>query len=523
MPKPGPLDFEIGSSYPMKQRIAVIGLFHETHSFLPDKTRLEDFEITLGRKILESRGSGSPMDGFLAAAEKFNWEVVPIADYRALPGGVVEDRVWTSFMDDVENHWPDTSVDAIFLVLHGAMLTETIEDLEGELLQYLRQKPGLEALPIFGILDLHANFTPNMARFSNCLVAYRENPHTDAYATAVKAAEFLNRSLSEGKIPATYCTHSGILLSPSATSTAQQPMSALIEAGNRLMLSNPDLWSVNILGGFSYADCTEAGLSFSVITTGPEEQARDILLKLRNLAWDLREHAKCFLSDPDSVLSQITPESEGPIVLVEPSDNIGGGAPGDGTGILRALLAHPVRSALVVLQDPLTVKQLEAAQPGETVQVVVGGRGFPGDSGPVSLEAILLSRGSGKFKLEDPNSHLASMSGTTYNMGPCAVIRDRWITILLTSHRTPPFDLGQLRSQGIEPTEFQVIGVKAAVAHRRAYDPISKNSFTVETPGPCASRLDSLPYRRLRRPIFPLDAETEVLNFFSSKKTCKSI
>ncbi len=111
------------------------------------------------------------------------------------------------------------------------------------------------------------------------------------------------------------------------------------------------------------------------------------------------------------------------------------------------------------------------------------------------------------------------MSGTTYDMGLCAVIRDRWITILLTSRRTPPFDLGQLRSQGIEPTEFQVICVKAAVAHRRAYDPISKKSFTLETPGPCASNPDSLPYRRLRRPIFPLDSESDVLKTFSPEKT----
>ncbi len=499
----------------MKQRIAVIGLFHETHTFLAEKTRLEDFTITLGEKILEARGNGSPMDGFLEAAEKYDWEVIPIADYRTLPGGMVEDRVWRSFLRDVDDRLPKTPLDAIFLILHGAMVTETIEDAEGELLQWLRQKPGLETLPIFGVLDLHANFTPTMARLSQGLVAYRENPHIDAFATAVKAADLLHRSLSKGKIPATYCAHSRLLLPPSATSTAQPPLATLIKAGNRLIIENPELWCVNILGGFSYSDCPEAGLSFSVITTGPEEMARDTLAQLRNLAWDLREHAKCSFHDPESVLEQITPASKGPIVLVESSDNIGGGAPGDCTGVLRALQAHPVDSALVILNDPLTVAQLKAAQPGETVQVAVGGRGFPGDPGPVSLEAVLISRGSGKFQLEDPNSHLASMSGTTYDMGPCAVIRDRWITILLTSRRTPPFDLGQLRSQGIEPTGFQVICVKAAVAHRSAYDPISKKIFTVETQGPCASRPDFLPYWRLRRPIFPLDSESGVLKSLS--------
>jgi microcystin degradation protein MlrC len=91
-------------------------------------------------------------------------------------------------------------------------------------------------------------------------------------------------------------------------------------------------------------------------------------------------------------------------------------------------------------------------------------------------------------------------------MGPSAVVRvGEGITVLLTSRKTPPFDLGQLRSQGIVPEELALIGVKAAVAHRRAYDPIAAKSYTVTTPGPCTSDLTRLPYRRIRRPVFPLD------------------
>jgi microcystin degradation protein MlrC len=97
------------------------------------------------------------------------------------------------------------------------------------------------------------------------------------------------------------------------------------------------------------------------------------------------------------------------------------------------------------------------------------------------------------------------MAGVHIDMGPCAVVRSGGVTILLTSRKTPPFDLGQLRSQGLEPTAFAVIGVKAAVAHRRAYDPIAQASFQVDTPGPCTSNLATLPWRRLRRPVFPLD------------------
>jgi microcystin degradation protein MlrC len=97
------------------------------------------------------------------------------------------------------------------------------------------------------------------------------------------------------------------------------------------------------------------------------------------------------------------------------------------------------------------------------------------------------------------------MSGTRIDMGRSAVVRHAGVTVLLTSRKTPPFDLGQLRSQGIVPERQRVIAVKAAVAHRRAYEPIAAASYTVDTPGPCTSNLRSLPYRRIRRPVYPLD------------------
>jgi microcystin degradation protein MlrC len=172
---------------------------------------------------------------------------------------------------------------------------------------------------------------------------------------------------------------------------------------------------------------------------------------------------------------------------------------------LRALLAHRVARGLVVINDPHAVAALQDLPPGSTRRVAIGGRGWVSDAGPVERPVTLLSRSDGNFELEDVNSHLASMSGTHFDMGPCAVVQAEGVTLLLTSHKTPPFDLGQLRSQGLEPASFDLIGVKAAVAHRRAYDPIARASFSVDTPGPCTNNLRSLPWRRLRRPVWPLD------------------
>jgi microcystin degradation protein MlrC len=198
-------------------------------------------------------------------------------------------------------------------------------------------------------------------------------------------------------------------------------------------------------------------------------------------------------------------EGGGPLLIVEPADNIGGGAPGDGTSVLRGILDAGIVNAAVVINDPEAVRALGSASPGESRHVSIGGRGSRLGEGPVMLNVELVSSSDGRFTLEDPHSHLASMSGTRIDMGPCALVRHRGVSILLTSRKTPPFDLAQLRSQGLVPERLSVIGVKAAVAHRRAYDTIARGSYTVATPGPCTSDLRSLPFEHVRRPIDPLD------------------
>jgi microcystin degradation protein MlrC len=192
-------------------------------------------------------------------------------------------------------------------------------------------------------------------------------------------------------------------------------------------------------------------------------------------------------------------------VLAEPADNIGGGAPGDGTDLLRALIERRIENAAAAINDPQAVAALSGCRSGERMTLEIGGRGSRLGGDPLRLDLEFISRSNGRFLLEDPHSHLASMCGNEFDMGPCAVVRHGGVRILLTSQKTPPFDLGQWRSQGIEPEQLAVIGVKAAVAHRRVYDPIAGAHFTVATRGPCSSDLTTLPYQYLRRPIYPLD------------------
>ena len=188
------------------------------------------------------------------------------------------------------------------------------------------------------------------------------------------------------------------------------------------------------------------------------------------------------------------------------SDNIGGGAPGDCTGLLRAFIRHGFTNTAVCICDPDSIGRLQGRSPGEQIELAIGGRGSRLDPGPVDLTVTFVRTCDGHFELRDRQSHLASMVGDRFNMGDCAIVEYRGITILLTSVKTPPMDLGQWLHVGLDPAQFSFVAVKAAVAHRRAWDPISKGNVWVSTPGPCSSDLSHLPYRKLRRPVFPLDA-----------------
>jgi microcystin degradation protein MlrC len=495
-------------------RILLAGIFHETHTFVDDHTELRDFAVLRGAEMLAGRGDGSPLGGFLEAAARYGWEVLPTVDMRAQPGGMVADEVldvwWRDFLvEGASDALRNGKVDAVYLVLHGAMTTPTYDDVEGEILERIRNLEGGASLPIFGVYDLHAHFSERMARHANCLVGYRENPHTDGEAMAILAAELLQGTLQTESSPRMHWRHAGIVWPPTGTGTADSPMRDLEALARKLEQQHSSFLAVNVIAGFAFGDTPDTGVSFSVSTTGDEYEANAALKQLCHAAWELRRAGDRTEPPVNDVVKELLAERpaflpHGPVVLVEPADNIGGGAPGDGTGLLRALVRHRAVGAVVAIADPAAVAALEGVQIGGTTILDIGGKGSRLDEGPYSLGVTLVSRSDGTFQLEDRQSHLASMCGTTFHMGPCAVVRHAGVTILLTSVKTPPFDLAQWRSQGIHPETVAIIGVKAAVAHRRAYDGIASKMMWVDTPGPCRSDVRKLPYGKIRRPIWPL-------------------
>ena len=493
-------------------RVFIAGIFHETHSFSGDTTGLEGFVIHRGAEILARRGDASQVDGFLSVAEREGWEVVPGVVYTGGASGTVDHAVFEAFWSEVQpalDKALGAGLDAIHLSLHGAMVTSECDDPEGELMARIRTRRGAKTLPVYCVGDLHGTLTPKMGDLSDCMIFYRECPHTDAFDSAVLSSELLARCLKTGVRPKHFVLVTPIVWPPTGTGTRDGPMRALEDAARKIEKDIPGVLAVNVVGGYAFSNVPHAGVALSIITEGGEQEAQAALRELAEIAWEMREGGIPKQHDLDQVVRNFKFDrrvrAKGPVLLVEPADNIGGGAPGDGTDVMRALLKYDVEGAGVAIADAQSVAALKDVPVGGRITLPIGGKGSPLDPGPVTLEVELISRSDGVFELEDKHSHLVGSLGKIIDMGPCAVVKHRGLTILLTSKKLPPFDLGQWRSQGINPEELSMIGIKAAVGHRVAYGKIAADEFTVNTSGPCTSDLTRLPYTKLRRPVFPLD------------------
>lgn len=491
-----------------RKRVLAAGLCHKTNRFLRGRTTLEDFEVSRGEELLKAEGCADPLAGVLEVARDRDWEIVPAVGVRAAPGATVADAVvelfWAEFRAVADKEMGE-GVDGVFLLFHGVMVSESSDDVEGEILRRIRGIGHLSDAPICGVMDPHANFTEAMARQSDGLIAYRENPPADAREAARDAALLLDGLMQTEDRPATVWDHPPIMWPPSGTATDTGPMRVLEGRARGIEAHSPDVLAVNVLAGFPFSDVPEAGVSFSAVTTGDLELARASLRELNVIASSLRGAGNPPLMPLEEAMARLWGHREGPVLLVEPSDNVEAGAPGDATHLLRAFVEYGVPDSGVVINDPQTVTVLEDVRPGERRKVVVGGKSGEIGVEPLPLEVEVVSRSDGRFEPEAVGSRLTSTFGKEVDMGPCAVVRHGGTTILLTSRRTPPFDLGQWRSQGVDPEKLFVIGVKAAVEHRPAYGPIARASYAVDLPGPCAENLRRLPFERVSRPVYPLD------------------
>lgn len=487
-------------------RIAVGCIGHETNTFSPVLTTIDNFKngsYHSGNEIVTAfRGTRTITGGFLDVAEQLNLKPVPLLWTFATPSGMVEHAAYQTlkaeFLTLLQNAG---KLDGILLDLHGAMVTEDLEDAEGDLIQAVRELVG--ETWIVTTLDLHANITPKMAQYSDVIIGFDTYPHVDCYERGYEAGQLLF-GMNQGKIQPTmaYC-QLPLLTAPPAQCTMKSPMTDVITALHALETKS-GIVTATLSMGFPFADITDAGVSVLVTTNGDMALAEAQADQFATDIWEMREEFTFNLHTVEAAI-EIANQTDGhPIVLADGADNPGGGGPCDGTTILRKFIEADVQDAVVaVIADPESVAQSVEAGVGNRVQLNVGGKTDTQHGAPVALTGSVKTLSNGKFTLKGPMGR-----GTAGNMGRTAVVQVGGIEIVLTERRIQPYDAQVLRSVGIEPTARKLIALKSAVHFRADYTPMAHQILDVDTPGVHSPNLFSYDYQRLRHPIYPLDPDT---------------
>lgn len=493
--------------------IASGGIQHETNTFSHVPTTLADFQRDSqcgpnfeGGDFLRKMYSGTAKihGGYLAGAQEANIDLRPLFCAHAQPAGAVTqsafDTMTDMFLDRLKKLGP---VDGILLDLHGAMVAEDFEDAEGEFARRVREQVGME-IPIVMTLDYHANITAQMATLANVIIGYDTYPHVDMNERGREAILLLRRIINGEVTPCMTYAQVPLLTLPPMQCTLREPMRTLMNQVHELE-SRPGVLTATVAMGFPYCDIRDVGVSVLVTTDRNREQSQTLAKELAHRLWELRDALDPDLTTIEEVIRISRSQPRGLIVFADGSDNPGGGAPCDGTVALKALIDAKFDAAIVgVMADPETVAQAHQAGIGATIKARIGGKIDDRHGATIETDAYVKTLGDGNYIYQGD-----MMRGVQGDLGRMAVLLVDGVTIVLSENRRQLLDAEMLRCVGIMPERYRLLVVKSAVHFRADFGPLATAIFDADTPGIHRPDFSNYDYRRLRRPVYPLDRTTE--------------
>jgi len=495
----------------MSYRVAIIELINESNTFTHNRTSISDFRAShyfSGDEIPASfRNTGSEVGGAIRVADEKGWTPVYITAAHAEPNGTVLEaarmEITSACLQRLRESGP---FDGIFVALHGAMVTETDQDGDSQFLREIRSVTGND-VPIAITLDLHANIFDELADLAQIAISFRTYPHIDMNAVGAEACSLLHRAMQGDIKPALAIARPPMLLGcDDGRTTDNGPMCRLLESASREM-QQPGILNVAVNAGFTDADVWAAGPSVIVTYDGKStgrQNAASVAAKICDEIWALRDQ----WSQPvplHECIRQLNEArgAEGTIVVADFSDNPGSGAYSDCTALIAAMLNSGVTNAAAgALLDAEAVKQIAARAIGETLNVTIGGKSDPTvGGGPLTVTGRVMAISDGSFVFEGPM--FTGLPGTT---GKSVCLRVDGIDIMIVSERMQMLDQNIFRTVGIEPKEKSVLAVKSMQHFKGAFGGLASQIIITDAGGLSSPDLSRRTYRRVRRPVFPLDA-----------------
>lgn len=494
-------------------KVMIASISHETNSFSPVPTGLDCFGVGNGplygnHALAAFRNTRTPFGAFVDMAEKKGCDIVTPVVARCSPSGPVEDAAYKVITDCLIRAVQEECCDAILLDLHGAMITESLDDGEGFLLERLRELAP--ELPIGVALDFHANMTERIVRNATVLVGYKTYPHIDMYETGVLVANILFDSMAGTTRPVMSWNNLPMLPHTLCMDTGQEPMAALIQMTIDAEQEDSVL-AASVFGGFPLSDTHEAGFSCVVVADANRVAADQVRDRILAQAWERRTHF-VYRSEPlSAAIARAKNVDEGPLLLIDHADNCNSGGTLDSMEVIAEVLRQGLTGvAAAPVCDPEVAEQLHSAGCGKHLTIYLGEKvatpGIAGTRAPLRLSGTVTGLSNGRLIVEGP-----VFTGTELNMGKSAAFTtDDGIIIVVTSRRIEPYDLNIFRALGIEPTEQRYLLLKSRIQYKPAYLPIAKGVIECSGRGVASSDYEIFRFQRVRRPIYPLDTDTAI-------------
>lgn len=493
-------------------KVLAASIIHESHSFSVLPTGITEFaqdKLLRGDDIAKAlRNTRTEWGGIFDAADAFGWTLIHPLAARASPAGPVTAEAYEMFAAIILGAAAQAApLDGILLSLHGSMAAANAPDAEGDLLRRLRSVVG-PALPIAVTLDLHANVTVAMIDHADIITSYRTTPHVDMHETARRAADLLRRTMAGEIKPVPHLARRATLVGMDLGRTigGKGPMVDLLARAATLAKTTPGVLDISLMPGFYYADLPEAGPSALVIGDGKDQRFQDVAEMLMDEVWKSRDGLTIDLKPvPEAVGIAAKPRDKaGPLIIADYTDGPGGGGYADNTVLLSALIEAGIDDVVVGhIADPAVAAIGVAAGVGAALTVEVGGKVDPRFSGnPLRLTGRVGAVSDGDYIRKGPFT-----TGTRGQLGPSFRLDLDRAKILICTNRVQTEDREQFRILGVDPEDVNVIACKGINHFRADFEPIARQILFVDSGGICTLDLTRFPYRRVRRPIWPLDRE----------------
>lgn len=484
-------------------RIAIIVFGQETNSFSPLQTSLDKFRrcgIYEGNDILEKFHDNGIIGGFLSALkeEKKDYNVLPIIRGWGRAGGIIDGEVIEYFTKKIVAGIKKAgSLDGVFFAIHGAAQSEKIDDVEGYLLKKVRTVIGPH-IPIVCPMDHHGNITKLKMEMSTALIGHLDQPH-DTFDTGYRAAKILFKTIYKSIRPVMAWQKIPIITHQEQFCTSSGPMKEWFDMA-RNVEKEPGVVSVSNFPMQPWLDAYEGGYSTVVITDNNVMLAQTLSTMLSKKVFDLRDRLiKRNSVSLEKAVREAEESPKGIVILSDTGDSIFGGGTGDSTWILDQMLKQCIKSeALVPIVDSDVVNAAVKSGLGSRITVTIGGKIDTIFQKSINITGRVTKIGGGRIK--------ASIFGLeSFDMGKAVIIEKNSIKLLVTEF---PGIGGNhpvaYQHFGIDPSMAKIIVVKTA-ANWQYFNKWMIKAIRVDTPGVTMSSLHKFNWKRLPRPIWPLD------------------